>query len=222
MSGATWPENVSFANIVEGGIHFGRGSKPYPPIPMSRNFLGLQGTPHRESGQSLCVRDRRDKPEVHYPLHFTDSLDFIEFSCPRGPSPNFVDFHKRNRVGSRTEINLFTNGLRMRSSKESRGLIPELRVNIKLHAVLDPSKHKACIGLKIRNSRELSNFSCVKKVCILITIFRHVMNTHRLNYPTNHFTFKKVQRIGPLTNIFGLHPTTRSQKPSDFPNQVRG
>ena len=80
---------------------------------------------------------------------------------------------------------VFTNGLRMRSSKGSHDLIPEPRVNIKLHAALDPSKHEACIGLKTRSSRELSNSSCVKSGYILITFFRHVMNTHHLNYPTN-------------------------------------
>ena len=54
-------------------------------------FPELQGAPHRESGQSLCVRDRRDKA---------------------APPSNSVSFHKKDRVGSRTEINLFTNGLR--------------------------------------------------------------------------------------------------------------
>ena len=39
-------------------------------------------------------------------------LILLNFHVLGDPAPDFVDFLKKNRVGSRTEINLFTNGFR--------------------------------------------------------------------------------------------------------------
>ena len=47
------------------------------------------------------------------------------------------------------------------------------------------------------------------------------MNTRRLDYPTNLFTFRIFQRIGPLTNILAIHPAMRSEQPNHFANQGR-
>ena len=84
--------------------HFGRSSE----------LFELQGAPHRESGQSLCVRDRRDK------------------AAP--PPPNSVRIRKNYRVGSRTEINVFTNGLRKAAAMTpSAALLKDMLVHKATH-----------------------------------------------------------------------------------------
>ena len=52
------------------------------------------------------------------------------------PPPYFANFHKNNRVGSRTEINLSTNGLRKAvAMTQSMALLKDILVHKAIHII---------------------------------------------------------------------------------------